>query len=110
VGVYGIISYAVARRTREFGIRLVLGAIPKSLLWSVIREVGLLTAIGVGVGLPASYALARLAESQLYGIHAHDVWVLTGATVIIVAVALLAGLAPAMRAMRIEPIRALRHE
>jgi predicted permease len=110
VGVYGIISYAVARRTREFGIRLVLGAIPRSLLWSVIREVGLLTAVGVGVGLPASYALARLAESQLYGIHAHDVWVLTGATAMIVAVALLAGLAPAVQAMRIEPIRALRHE
>jgi len=100
----------VARRTREFGIRLVLGAVPKGLLWSVIREVGWLTAIGVAAGLPASYALARLVESQLYGINAHDVWVLTGATVLIAMVALLAGLAPAVRAMRIEPVQALRYE
>jgi len=110
LGLYGTVSYSVARRTREFGIRLVLGAAPKGLLWSVIREVGWLTAIGVAVGLPASYALARLVESQLYGINAHDVWVLTGATVLIAMVALVAGLAPAVRALRIEPVHALKYE
>lgn len=110
VGLYGTISYSVARRTREFGIRLAMGAVPKGLLWSVLREAAWLTAIGVAVGLPASYLLARLVESELYGIDAHDVWVLAGATVLIAIVALLAGLAPAVRAMRIEPVQALRYE
>jgi predicted permease len=110
VGLYGTISYSVSRRTREFGIRLVLGAPPQSVLWSVLREVGWLIAIGVGLGLPAGLLLASLAESQFYGIRAHDVWALGGGTVLVAAVSLLAGLVPAVRAMRIEPIRALRYE
>jgi predicted permease len=110
VGLYGTVAYSVSRRTREFGIRLVLGAAPKSLLLAVMREVGWLVAIGVACGLPLSYTLARLVESQFYGINAHDPWVLTGATLLICGVALLAGLAPAVRATRIEPLRALRYE
>lgn len=110
VGLYGAISYSVARRTREFGIRLVLGAPPESVLRSVLSEVGRLIAIGVGVGLPAGYLLGLLAESQFYGIRAHDVWALAGGTVLIAVVALLAGLVPAIRAMRIEPVMALRYE
>ncbi|MGA2576082.1 MAG: ABC transporter permease [Bryobacteraceae bacterium] len=110
VGLYGTISYSVARRTREFGIRLVLGAAPESLLRFVMREVGWLIAIGVAVGLPASYLLARLAESQFYGVHAHDPWSLAGATLLIAMVGLAAGLAPAVRAMRIAPLEALRYE
>jgi len=110
VGLYGTISYSVARRTREFGIRLVLGAAPQGLLLNVMREVGWLLAIGVAVGLPASYALGRLAESQLYGVRAHDAWAMVGATILIVLVGLLAGLAPAIRAMRIQPVSALRYE
>jgi len=110
VGLYGTISYSVGRRTREFGIRLVLGAAPQGLLWNVMREVGWLLAIGVAVGLPASYALARLAESQLYGVRAHDPWVMAAAIILIVLVGLLAALAPALRAMRIQPVSALRYE
>ncbi len=110
VGLYGVISYSVSRRTREFGIRLALGAGPESLLLFVVREVGWLLAAGVAVGLPASYLLARLAESQLYGVQAHDPWTLAGAAVLIALVGLLAGLAPAMRAMRIQPVLALRYE
>ncbi|MGA2135592.1 MAG: ABC transporter permease [Bryobacteraceae bacterium] len=110
VGLYGTVSYSVARRTREFGIRLVLGAAPQGLLLRVLREVGVLVLAGVAIGLPASYWLARLAESQLYGIRAHDPLTLAVATVLIVVVGLSAGLVPAVRAMRIEPIRALRHE
>ena len=110
VGLYGTISYSVARRTREFGIRLVLGAAPESLLLFVVREVGWLIAIGVAVGLPASYLLARFAESQFYGVRAHDPWVLAGATLLIAMVGLAAGLAPAVRAMRIAPLDALRYE
>lgn len=110
VGLYGTVSYSVARRTREFGIRLMLGAAPESLLQFVMREVGLLIAIGVAVGLPASYLLARFAESQFYGVHAHDPWALAGATLLIATTGLVAGLAPALRAMRIEPLDALRYE
>src|ERR1017187_3791328 len=110
VGLYGTISYSVARRTREFGIRLVLGAAPESLLLFVMREVGWLIAIGVAVGVPASYLLARFAESQFYGVHAHDPWALAGATLLIAIVGLAAGLTPAVRAMRIEPLDALRYE
>ena len=110
VGLYGTVSYSVARRTREFGIRLVLGAAPGSLLRFVMREVGWLIAIGVAAGLPASYLLARFAESQFYGVHAHDPWALAGATLLIAMVGLVAGLAPALRAMRIEPLDALRYE
>ena len=75
-----------------------------------MRETGWLIAIGVAVGLPASMALAHLAESEFYGIGAHDPWAIGGATLLIVVVGLLAGLAPAIRAMRIEPVRALRYE
>jgi len=110
VGLYGIVAYSVTRRTREFGIRLVLGAAPESLLLAVMREVSRLVVIGVACALPLSYALARLVESQFYGIQAHDPWVLSGATLLICGVALLAGLAPAVRATRIEPVRALRYE
>lgn len=110
VGLYGTISYSVARRTREFGIRLVLGAAPESLLLFVMREVGWLIGIGVAVGAPASYFLAKLAESQFYGVRAHDPGVLAGATVLIAIVGLAAGLAPALRAMHIAPLDALRYE
>lgn len=110
VGLYGTVSYSVARRTREFGISLVLGAAPQSLLLFVMREVGWLIAIGVGLGVPASYVLARLAESQLYEVRAHDPLALTAATLLIAAITLLAGLVPALRAMHVEPVNALRYE
>src|SRR5262249_47264436 len=106
VGLYGVVAYSVTRRTREFGIRLVLGALPRSLLRMLVREILWLVAIGAAVGLPVSYALARVAESQLYGVRAHDVAVLVGSTVLIAGVALAAGIAPAVRAMRIQPVQA----
>lgn len=87
-----------------------LGAEPTSLLGMVVREILALAAVGAAVGLPASYALARLAESQLYGVRAHDPWVLAGSTLLIALVAVGAGIAPARRATRVQPIQALRHE
>jgi predicted permease len=110
VGLYGTISYAVTRRTREFGIRLALGAERSNILSLIFREIGILLAIGAAVGLPASYALARLIESQLFGIKAHDPFVLVAALVLIVIAAAIAGLTPAVRAIRIEPLQALHYE
>jgi predicted permease len=110
VGLYGTISYAVTRRTREFGIRLAMGAERKNILSLIFREIGILLGIGAAVGLPTSYALARLVESQLFGIKAHDPMVLLAAVVLIVIAAAIAGLTPALRAIRIEPLQALRYE
>lgn len=110
VGLYGTLSYTVTRRTREFGIRLALGAVPHKLLLMVVREVGRLAAAGIAIGLPLSYALARYAQSKLDGINAFDVGVLAGALLVVAAVSLLATVAPAVRAMRIEPVRALKYE
>ena len=75
-----------------------------------MRDVGRMTSIGIAVGLPVSYMLARLVESQFFGIYAHDPWVLGGASLLIVIVAVVAGLVPAIRAMKVEPVRALRYE
>ena len=110
VGLYGIISYAVTRRTQEFGIRLALGAERGDIVSLVVGEVAWLVGIGLVIGLPASYALARLIESQLYGIQANDPFVLTGAVLTLAIAAALAGWIPILRAMRIEPTRALRYE
>ena len=110
VGLFGIISYSVTRRTQEFGIRLALGAERGNIISLVIREIAWLVVIGLVVGLPVSYALVQLIQSQLYGIKAYDPVVLVGATVVLMAAAGLAGWIPAMRAMRIQPTQALRYE
>jgi predicted permease len=110
VGLYGIISYSVTRRTQEFGIRLALGAERSGIIRLVIREIAWLVAIGLIIGLPLSYALALLIQSQLFGIRAYDPIVLVGATLILIVAAGLAGWIPALRAMRIEPTQALRYE
>jgi putative ABC transport system permease protein len=98
------------RRTREFGIRMALGADGLRILRLVLGEVGWMLGAGLAVGLPVSYALGRLVESRLFGIRAHDPWVLIGAAALMSAVAVAAGLIPGARAMRIQPVRALKHE
>jgi predicted permease len=110
IGLYGVMAYTVARRTREIGIRMALGAIQGNVVWMVMREVLLLIAIGALLGLPAAIALSRLVQSQLYGLQAHDPVTLTMSTVTLAAVACLAGFIPALRASRIDPMRALRYE
>jgi ABC-type antimicrobial peptide transport system permease subunit len=92
------------------GVRLALGANPSSVVWLVMREVLTLLGLGLLIGIPASVALGRFVASQLYGIQADDP-VIAGVTIaILVTVASLAGLVPAMRASRIDPILALRYE
>ena len=110
IGLYGAISYSTGRRTREFGIRLALGADPKSLLILVMREAAWLIAIGIAAGLALSYVLASAVRSQLYGTAAHDPWTLIGAALLIAGVTCCAALRPSLRAMNIDPVRALRHE
>jgi putative ABC transport system permease protein len=110
VGLYGVLSYTVARRTREIGIRLAIGADAPEIRNMVMREVSWMVLIGVVVGLPASYGLMRFAESLLYELKSGDIAVMAAAVVMIAIVALGAGYAPARRAMQVEPLEALRYE
>jgi predicted permease len=110
VGLYGVMAFVVARRRKELGIRLALGAQPSALIWMVMREVLLLLAIGLAVGIPSAMALGRYVSSQLYGIEAHDPFIAVSTMVLLTVVSALAGLIPARRASRIDPILALRYE
>jgi predicted permease len=110
IGLYGVMSYAVARRTREIGIRMALGAERRGVLWLVLKEVAVLAVLGVAGGLAAAFYLTRRVESQLFGIAPTDPLTLAAAVVMLLLVALLAGLIPARRATTIDPILALRTE
>jgi predicted permease len=110
VGLYGVMAYTVARRTREIGIRMALGALQGNVLWMVMKEVALLIGLGAIVGVPLAIGLSRFVQSQLYGLPANDPLTLAAATITLVAVAGLAGFVPAVRASRIDPTRALRYE
>jgi predicted permease len=110
VGLYGVLSYVVARRTREIGIRMALGARRSNVLRMVMQEVMVLTGIGMAVAIPVTLALARVVGSQLYGISSTDPLAIAGAVILLAAIAGLAGYLPAYRATRIDPIRALRYE
>jgi predicted permease len=110
VGLYGVMAFVVARRKKELGIRLALGAQRGIIVWSVMREVLLLLAIGLAVGVPAAIGLGRFVSSQLYGIQPHDPWIAIGTMTLLALVSAAAGLIPAHRASRIDPILALRYE
>ncbi len=110
IGLYGVMAYTVARRTREIGIRIAIGAARKDVLWLVMREVLVLLGIGIAIALPAAWILTQSVRSQLYGIQPADPVSITTATLAIAAVAVLAGYLPAHRATRVDPMRALRYE
>jgi ABC-type antimicrobial peptide transport system permease subunit len=110
IGLYGVMAFVVARRKKELGIRLALGAQPGLMIWLVMREVLVLLAIGLAVGVPAAIGLGRFVSAQLYGVEPHDPW-MAGATILLLTVvSAAAGLIPAHRASRIDPILALRYE
>ena len=110
IGLYGVLAYSMARRTREIGLRMALGAQRRNILWLAMREVVWVFSIGAAVALPAAWALARLVQSQLHGVAPYDPWNMAAAAAILAAVSAAAGLAPAARAARVEPIAALRFE
>jgi len=110
IGLYGVMAFVVARRRKELGIRLALGAQPAVLIWMVMREVLMLLAIGLAVGIPSAMALGRYVSTVLYGIKPSDPWMATSTMVLLTLVSVAAGLIPARRASRIDPILALRYE
>jgi predicted permease len=110
IGLYGLLSFNVARRTNEIGIRMAIGAQPGDVIRVVLREALILAAIGIAVGLPAVFAVTRLIRSQLYGVQPTDPATLIVVTVILVTVALLSAWLPARRAARVDPMVALRSE
>ncbi len=110
LGLYGVLAYSVARRTAELGVRLALGANAGGLIWMVMRETLLLTAIGFALGAPASIGLTRFIGSRLYAVESYDPLTLSMAMLALGCAAGLAGLLPAVRAARIDPLVALRWE
>lgn len=110
IGLYGVLALAVARRTKEIGIRLALGAKASSVIGLVLGEILLMIAGGIAVGVPCALLLARYVESQLFGLKAADPISLGGAVGLLVSVALLAAWLPARRATRVNPIEVLHYE
>jgi predicted permease len=110
IGLYGVMAYTVARRTREIGIRMALGAFQGDVIWMVMREVLLLVAAGLATGLAGAFVLAKLIQTQLYGVTGHDPITVILAAFGLAAVACAAGYIPALRASRIDAMRALRYE
>jgi predicted permease len=110
VGVYGVLAYAVEQRTNELGIRMALGASAGDVRGMVLREGGLLAALGLGGGAIAALGLAGVLGSQLYGVQPRDPWVFGSVLALLAGVALLASLVPALRATRVDPVTAMRGE
>jgi putative ABC transport system permease protein len=110
VGIYGVMAFAVAQRTHEIGLRMALGAGPSRVLSLILGEGMILTLIGLILGLVGAFLVGRAMQSQLYGIGAIDPVALGGVAAILILAALLACYVPARRAMRVDPMVALRYE
>ncbi|MEO5823128.1 MAG: FtsX-like permease family protein, partial [Vicinamibacteraceae bacterium] len=110
VGTFGVAAFHVAQRTREFGVRLALGATPRGLLGLVMMQAGQTALAGLAIGLVCSFATSRLLASQLFGVSPHEPWLLTLACLVLLLVTLLASLLPARRATRVDPMGPLRFE
>jgi putative ABC transport system permease protein len=110
VGIYGLLSFSVAQRTHEIGVRVALGAKRSEVLRMVVAEAAGLAAAGIGIGLAGALALTRVVRALLHGVAATDPWVYAGAAAVLLGIALLAAAVPAWRATRVDPLLALRHE
>jgi len=110
MGLYGVMAYVVARRTREIGIRMALGASTGNVAWMILREIVVMCAAGLAIGLVAAYLLGRAVETQLYGVKASDPFVFIFSAVLLALVAMMAGLVPARKAATVDPMVALRYD
>jgi predicted permease len=110
LGLYGVMAYGVARRRREIGIRMALGAAPAGILSMIMRELAGILAIGLGLGIPLALAATRVIESRLFDVHARDLTILVSATLLLSLTAAAAAYLPARRASRVDPLDALRCE
>src|SRR5215470_13908253 len=110
VGLYGTMSYTVARQAGEIGIRMALGASRGAVVWMVLRRVLLMAAMGLAISVPAALTASQLVKSFLFGTQPNDPGTLAVAGVVLLSAAILAGYVPARRASRIDPLVALRYE
>jgi len=110
IGLYGVLAYSIAQRTREIGVRMALGASRTSVVKLVLREVLIITGVSVLAAVPLSMALSRLVKNQLYGISHNDPTTLILVVLAMGLVALIAAALPARRAVQVQPITALRYE
>jgi len=110
LGLYGVISYAVTRRTSEIGVRLALGATPAQVLRMVLKESLVLVSVGIAIGVSGAFAATRLISTMLFGVGAADPLTIGIAIVLMITVATLAVLLPARRASKVDPLVALRYE
>jgi ABC-type antimicrobial peptide transport system permease subunit len=110
VGLYGTMSYSVARQVGEIGIRMALGAQRRAVVWMVLRRVLLLAGVGLAISVPAALSASQLVKSFLFETQPNDPGILVLAGAVLVSAAILAGYVPARRASRIDPLAALRHE
>jgi putative ABC transport system permease protein len=110
IGIYGVVGYAVAQRTREIGIRIALGADRRDILKLIVGQGMVLIVIGAGIGLVLALAATQLLKSLLFGVSATDPFTFVPVVVGLVGVALLASYLPARRAMKVDPLIALRYE
>jgi ABC-type antimicrobial peptide transport system permease subunit len=108
IGVYGVMALSVAERRTEMGVRLALGATPAAVLRLMLRQAVLLSLAGLGIGLAAALALMPLMAHYLFGVAARDILTLAATTILLLGVSTLAAFAPARKAMRIDPIAALK--
>jgi ABC-type antimicrobial peptide transport system permease subunit len=110
IGLYGVMAYRVARRTREIGIRLAVGARQQSVVWMMVRETVVLVTIGAVLGTLASLGVNRFIAAQLFGVTPRDPAAIVAALAVLGCVTLIAGYVPAHHASRIDPVQALRAE
>ena len=110
IGLYGVTAFTIARRAREIGIRISLGAQTSNVLGMMMREVAILMLSGIAIAIPAYLALASYIRTQLFGIEPGDPLHIAAATLFLLAIGLLAGYIPSRRALRIDPIRVLHYE